>query len=93
MVCSWTWSREEEETKTMGKHLGVLVSPRSPRGILVVLFARSALLLFVFPTAHPLLAGEVPNPLLLLLLFRHLLLAGPATTGRLVQAGTTNSCA
>jgi hypothetical protein len=71
----------------------VLVSPRSPRGILVVLFARSALLLFVFPTAHPLLAGEVPNPLLLLLLFRHLLLAGPATTGRLVQAGTTNSCA
>ncbi len=93
LVCSWTWRREEEETKTMGKHLVVLVSPRSPRGILVVLFAQSALLLFVFPTAHPLLPGEAPIPLLLLLMFRLLLLVGPATTGRLVQAGTTNSCA
>lgn len=37
LVCSWTW-RKEEGTKIMGKHLVVLVNPRSPRGILVVLF-------------------------------------------------------
>jgi hypothetical protein len=71
----------------------VLVNPRSPRGILVVLFVRYSFLLFVFPIAHPLLADEAPNPLLLLIMFLLLLFVGPPTTGCLMQAGTTNSCA